>query len=233
MAVSPESIRAYLESLSSFSASVQQKAKCAIKQSLERSTINPLNLLLIEREFKKIKTKKADKKILSNKVLTKKEIEFLKSKATKRMALILELLEITGLRISELINLKLKDIDCSSQGHCIAKVLGKGKKERRVYLHETHVDRCLEIFNSQSYLLETKGGNKYIRNNINKEFRRLSLKVDIKFTPHSLRHSFATHTLICRGRSLKSVSSYLGHSTTALTADMYIHDSLKPEDVLI
>jgi integrase/recombinase XerD len=50
-------------------------------------------------------------------------------------------------------------------------------------------------------------------------------------SPHTLRHSFCTNMLLVKNKSLKAVSNYVGHSSTSITADMYVHSQLVPEDV--
>ena len=229
--VNPESVRAYLESLSEMSASTQRKAKTSIKQALEDSTLNPVTLLLISKEFKKIKTKKADKKVLH--YLTKRQITYIKVNAPSRVALIIECLEQTGLRISELLSIKSSQIECTDKENCTVRVTGKGKKERTIYLSEKTVKECQNIFKGYVYLIETMRGKKYGRLCVNTMFKRVSNKLSIKFTPHSFRHSYASRQIIENDKTLKSVSNYLGHSSTSITADMYVHDSLTPQEAVL
>ena len=230
--VSFKTIKDFIYSYDQKSASTQRKVKTSLKQSLNNTTSNYKNLFLIDKEFNKIKTKTADTKILNNKVFTNKEITFLKSKSTQRQEIIIDLLYTTGLRISELINIKYTDIKCDDE-NCHARVLGKGKKERIVYLLQKQVNKAQYIFNSKIYLLETKNNNKYARTQINELLNGLGKRIGMTINPHKFRHSFATNTLISKGKSLKAVSNYLGHSTTGVTADMYIHDTLHPRDVLM
>ena len=147
-----------------------------------------------------------------------------------RNKLIVELLYSTGMRRSELIQLKINDIDFSNQ---VVKVLGKRNKERFIpllksvksSLQEYLVYRN-EIETEESYLLLTKKGKKtydtLVYRIINNYFSSVSSK--IKKSPHVLRHSFATH-LLNEGADLNSVKELLGHSSLAST-QVYTHSSL-------
>jgi len=147
-----------------------------------------------------------------------------------RNKLIVELLYSTGMRRSELINLKIADIDFSNQ---VVKVLGKRNKERYIPLLNS-VLKSLGKYNglraniktNQSYLLLTKKGKKIydtlVYRIINNYFSGVSSKV--KKSPHVIRHSFATH-LLNEGADLNSVKELLGHSSLAST-QVYTHSSL-------
>ena len=147
-----------------------------------------------------------------------------------RNKLIVELLYSTGMRRSELINLKIADIDFSNQ---VVKVLGKRNKERYIPLLKSVLNSLREynglranIKTNQSYLLLTKKGKKIydtlVYRIINNYFSGVSSKV--KKSPHVIRHSFATH-LLNEGADLNSVKELLGHSSLAST-QVYTHSSL-------
>lgn len=144
---------------------------------------------------------------------------------------ILELLYSTGIRVSELINIKLKDINKYNRE---IRILGKGNKERIVlygkvcaekmdfYLNESRVH--LNKVGSE-YLLLNKNGNKlttrYIEDMVNRVCLRSGIKE--KVTPHTLRHTFATH-MLNEGADLKTVQELLGHSNLSATG-IYTHVS--------
>lgn len=145
-----------------------------------------------------------------------------------RDALILELLYSTGIRVSELINIKLKDINRSNRKILI---LGKGSKERYVLYGEV-LDNLLDIYLKESrsklnknseYLILNKNGNKItdrgVRLIIEKILKKGSL--DFHVSPHTLRHTFATHMLE-NGADLKSVQELLGHENLS-TTQVYTH----------
>ena len=149
-----------------------------------------------------------------------------------RDRLILELLYATGIRVGELVNIKVSDIMVSNQS---IKVFGKGKKERIVYFNNVCkkvLDEYLKIYkeinkkNSEFLILNQKGdelttaGISYI---LNKIIKKISFNKHI--TPHMLRHSFATH-LLNNGCDLLVVQELLGHASISTTG-IYTHVSLE------
>ena len=147
-----------------------------------------------------------------------------------RNLLILELLYSCGVRVSELVNIKLSDIDFSNDRILI---LGKGNKERYVLygkvcskLLDEYLNKSRSKLNKDSdYLLLNKFGNKItdraIRMIIDDIVKKSSLKLNI--SPHTLRHTFATH-LLNEGADLKIVQELLGHENISTTG-IYTHVS--------
>lgn len=145
---------------------------------------------------------------------------------------IVELFYATGMRKSELINLKITDIDFQQQQ---VKVLGKRNKERYIPLLASSLNAVSEYLpgretvaqpQSGSFLFLSKKGVKVsqslVYRIINDYFSRASSKV--KKSPHILRHSFATH-LLNQGADLNAVKELLGHSSLAST-QVYTHNSI-------
>lgn len=147
----------------------------------------------------------------------------------QRDRLILEMLYATGVRVGELVNVKIEDIDESSRTILI---LGKGNKERYV----TYGDYCSEILdlylkegyaklniNNSPYLfLNSKGGrisDRGVRYILDQIIKKTSIKKNI--SPHMIRHSFATH-LLNAGADLLSVQKLLGHESIKAT-QIYTH----------
>ena len=128
-----------------------------------------------------------------------------------RDALILEMLYSSGCRVSELANIKMEDINFNERKIII---LGKGNKERFVF----YGSKCEGLLNRYvldhdfEYLFTNKHGNKLnermIRKIVDDNARRAGL--DVHVTPHTLRHTYATH-LLNDGADLKSVGDLLGH----------------------
>lgn len=192
--------------------------------------------------FEEKKIKKNPMELISNPKLDKKlpnflyydELEILLNIPDKsttlglRDALILELLYSTGIRVSELINIKMKDINRSNRKILI---FGKGSKERYV-LYGDVLSNLLDLYINESrsklnknsdYLILNKNGNKItdrgIRLIISKILKQGSL--DFHVSPHTLRHTFATHMLE-NGADLKSVQELLGHENLS-TTQVYTH----------
>ena len=126
-----------------------------------------------------------------------------------------------GLRVSELINLKVSDLYLKEN---LIKVYGKGSKERMVPLN---IDACyclIDYFNKR-YVFLNKYGKKISRQAFNQMVDKYAIKAGIskKVHPHIFRHSFATH-LLENGADLRIIQSLLGHSDIA-TTQVYTHVS--------
>lgn len=147
-----------------------------------------------------------------------------------RNRLIVELLYASGLRVSELTELKMKDIDISNKE---IRVTGKGDKERIVYFGD-YAKKYLELYlkEGRKELLNNKRSDYLLINNLgdNLSTRGVQMVIDdiVKeaslkhnISPHALRHTFATD-LLNNGADLKSVQELLGHSSLS-TTQIYTH----------
>ena len=147
--------------------------------------------------------------------------------------LIIEILYQTGIRRSELINLKERDIDAYS---ATIKVLGKGNKQRIIPINN-HLIQLIETYISdkkiefpklhQEHLLVNKKGKelypKYVYNLVKEKLGKVS--TNERKSPHVLRHSFATH-LTNNGAQINAIKELLGHSSLAST-QIYTHNSIE------
>ena len=149
----------------------------------------------------------------------------------RRDRLILELLYATGVRVSEMVEIKVSDIDISNRN---INIIGKGNKERIVKFGEYCLDAIndyldnsynkLNINNINYLFLNSRGskltdrGVRYILDNLIKE-----TGLNKKISPHMLRHSFATH-LLNNGADLLTVQKLLGHESIKAT-QVYTHVS--------
>lgn len=154
-----------------------------------------------------------------------------KKRVGKRDILIIELFYSTGIRLSELVNIKLKDIDFKEKK---IKILGKGSKERYVlygdicskYLDD-YMNNTRKFYQKtpSEYLLLNQRGTKLTASGIefiiNKILRQSN--INTKLTPHVLRHTFATH-MLNDGADLMTVKELLGHSDLSTTG-IYMHVS--------
>ena len=156
----------------------------------------------------------------------------IKTKEGQRERVILEVLYASGVRVSELVNIKLKDIDFSNKNILI---FGKGSKERLV----SFGDYALEYINlylkegrnllldgvKSDYLIVGKKSEKLTRRRVEQIvddiIKRTSIKLNI--TPHMFRHTFATH-LLDNGCDLLVVQELLGHASLSST-EIYTHVS--------
>ncbi len=137
---------------------------------------------------------------------------------------ILETFYSTGMRIAELVSLNVRDVDVFSG---IAKVMGKGKKERIVPVGETAIAAIRAYLARRRkevdplFLNKNGGriGTRGVRGIVAKYIHRAGIKQGI--SPHTLRHSFATH-LLNRGADLRTVQELLGHANLS-TTQIYTH----------
>ena len=139
----------------------------------------------------------------------------------------LELLYATGLRVSELISLKFSNIDIEE---CFVKIFGKGNKERLVPFGQKaqlYLKRYLRVRkNTKSEFIFLTRLNKPIsRIEFWRQLKQIALQAGImkNITPHTLRHSFATH-LLTGGADIRFVQEMLGHSSIS-TTQIYTHIS--------
>ena len=158
--------------------------------------------------------------------------EQLPTKRPKRDKAVFELLYATGIRCSELVSIRIGDIDMENK---TIRISGKGSKERIVLFGDKAKNRILQyieeerahvfepseklFINSRGIALTTRSIQRII------EMFRQFLKIDRPITPHKIRHSFATH-MLNQGVDLRVVQELLGHKTLSST-EKYTHVSLE------
>lgn len=153
-------------------------------------------------------------------------------KYSSRDKAMLELMYSSGLRVSELINLKLNDISLDED---VVRILGKGSKERIVPIGDCAkeaLNNYINIYrkdlfknNRSDYLFLSKNGTKLSRQYFFKLIKKQSSlnNINKNISPHTLRHSFATH-MLNYGADLRSIQELLGHSDIS-TTQIYTHIS--------
>ncbi len=168
------------------------------------------------------------------KVITVKEVEeLLHNNLTPLEHVIMELLYSCGLRVSELVNLKVADIDLSSK---YVRCFGKGSKERIIPIGEAaknvvkeyliERDTLIKKYNLVSKkLLIMENGRFVTRQDVYNFIHAQGKLIHKNISPHTLRHSFATH-LLENGADLRIVQELLGHSDVS-TTQLYTHISKK------
>lgn len=200
--------------------STQNQYINAIKFYYEKVLKQPVMSFAIERPRKK--------KQLPN-VLSKGEVYRLLSKVTNiKHRCILSLIYSAGLRRSELLDLKIHDIDSSRN---LVKINGgKGNKDRQSILSEKLLDQLREYFikyNPKKWLFEGVKEKQYSPSSLSKILSRAAKVAGIqkRVTPHMLRHSFATH-LLEQGVSLRHIQVLLGHNSSK-TTELYTRVSVQ------
>lgn len=156
-------------------------------------------------------------------VLNRKEIEkMIKITNNVKHKLVLMILYYAGLRLDEVINLDWQDIDFEREVIHIKKA--KGEKERVVFLHKK-LKEMLKIYgiDKKGLVFKSQMGKKYNKRTIQQIVHNTAKKADIdkKVTPHTLRHSFATH-LLEAGADIRYIQHLLGHKDLK-TTQIYTH----------
>lgn len=144
----------------------------------------------------------------------------------------IELMYSSGLRVSELVNLNVNDVDLDND---LIRIFGKGSKERIIpindyaasSLNEYLLNHRKELFKhgENNYLFLNNHGNKMTRQGFFKILKKIAVEkgINTDFSPHTLRHSFASH-LLKYGADLRSIQELLGHSDISST-QIYTHIS--------
>ena len=224
--ISEEEIIAFLRYLVNerkISTSYQNQSINAIKFYYERVLGGTRKIYLIERPRKENYLPE---------VLSEEEIaSIIKAISNLKHKAIIIVIYSGGLRISELINLKIKDIDSDRMQIRISQA--KGKKDRYTLLSKKTLITLRQYFREYKpkvYLFEGEGGGQYSDRSIQNILKAAVQKAEIKkrITVHTLRHSFATH-LLENGTDLRYIQSLLGHSSSK-TTEIYTHITTKGMD---
>ena len=154
------------------------------------------------------------------------EIDFGEGFLAQRDRLILELFYFTGIRLSELINLRNKDIDFSNS---TILVLGKRNKERLIPLISDIVSKIKELStsNKSPFLFTTQEGKQISTKQVYRLVNKyLSMVTSLdKKSPHILRHTFATH-MLNNGADINAIKELLGHANLSAT-QAYTHNTIE------
>lgn len=171
------------------------------------------------------------------KVISYEEIEkLLKNRLTTKEKAVFELLYATGLRVSELVNLTVKNVDFKSN---LIKTTGKGSKDRIVPMGKKAKEALNHYMKERGLLLKTKLGSeaesdfvflnekseKISRQWVYNFIKKQGETINKTISPHAIRHSFATH-LLENGADLRAVQELLGHRSV-VTTQLYTHISKK------
>ncbi len=162
-------------------------------------------------------------------VLSKEEIiDLLRYTKNLKHRAILAMIYSAGLRISELINLQLSNIDIDRRQIVVKN--SKGRRDRNIILAKSFIplmQNYLMSYEPKYYFVEGKTGQKYSAESVRAFLRRscIAAKITKRVTPHTLRHSYATH-LLENGIDLRYIQELLGHAKPETTM-IYTHVSKK------
>jgi len=201
----------YLVKVKKVSTSTQNQAINSIKFYFEKVKGEDKLDIYIERP---IREKKLPEIISENEVF-----KLLKVTTNLKHKAVITMLYSSGLRRSELINLRLKDVDYDKK--IIFVRSGKGKKDRTTILANNAIlvlKKYIDLYNPNYWLFEGVGRRQYSSTSIVSILRKASIKSKLNkiVRPHMLRHSFATH-LLEQGVDLRYIQNMLGHSSSKTT----------------
>ncbi len=208
-----EGVKSYLLS--------QEKARNTIRLKHMSLRFFFSEILKSQLEFEEIPMMKKEKQL--PKVVSKEKIKLIiDSCSNLKHKLIVKFLYSSGLRLSELLNLKRNNIDFDTKFIWVKK--GKGVKDRITLLSPSLKNDLLKYYSNTDfktgYIFEGRNG-KISKKSVQKILERAGKKTGIKIHPHMLRHSFATH-LLEQGTDIRYIQKLLGHSSSS-TTEIYTH----------
>jgi len=224
-----------------FMSKLRDRNYCKSTVARKLATLRSFYKFVVRREYTgsnpvtPIRTPKQEKRL--PKFLDVEQIEKLFSNCDTTTLLgardraILEMLYSTGIRVSELVALNIADIDLGSS---VIRVRGKGKKERVIPIGPGAVKAVIHYLDLRRSSLQTakhdpdalfinKHGQRLSTRSVRRKLDKYLLEagLDLSVSPHTLRHSFATH-MLQRGADLRSVQEMLGHQSLS-TTQIYTH----------
>ena len=211
---------------------IQEIVKQGKSLSHQNQTINAIKfyyeqVLDMPQRFYEIQRPRQEQKLPS--VLSEEEVlKVISATANLKHKAILVTIYSCGLRLSELLNLKIPDIQ--SDRHLLLIRDGKGKKDRHTILSATTLSLLRKyylVFKPKEYLFEGQHGGRYSGKSVQNIIKHSlqSAKIKRHASVHTLRHSFATH-LLENGTDLRYIQTLLGHSSPK-TTEIYAHVSTK------
>lgn len=177
---------------------------------------------VLGKSFAAVKMPKKEKRLPA--VLSKEEVKALLGAAeTEKSRLLMSLLYSSGLRVSEVVHLRVSDIDFSGKTGWVRK--GKGSKDRLFALSGRLIGEIRSYLERKENEYVFSRSKPLTTRNVQKIVRRAALRAGLtkKVTPHTLRHSFATH-LLEQGTDIRVIQAMLGHSSLS-TTQVYTHVS--------
>lgn len=213
------------DDIKEYFAHLQKNKQSNKTMALKKAALSFLYKEILNKDILRFKTPRAERKIPE--ILTKEEVKSL-IQVTKNLKskLIIKLLYSTGLRVSELTNLRLKDLSIDKKEAWVRK--GKGSKDRFFKLSDLIIkdlEKYISTLKENEEFLFPGKNNTLTSRNIQKIVRKAASKTNMQknVSPHKLRHSFATH-LLNQGVDIRMIQELLGHADLS-TTQIYTHVS--------
>lgn len=228
-----DSLMAWLESVDA--STTQSTYIAAVKKIFSEIYKNDPRLIDFKASLEEIRPIRKDVAITESGYLTEKEIKELIGVSPENISLMIEVLYQTGLRITELLSIRLEDCILierkGKKSYREVRVKQKRNKQGTVFINEVLYKKVCKFFKSVKYLFE-HDGRQYSRQFISMEIKRMGVKIGRpEIHAHTIRHSFATHLVKDRKLSIDQVQRAMNHSSAQTTIQFYIHNKPSPEDL--
>lgn len=183
--------------------------------------------------------KKNQSGITADRVLNKDSYnELLKACGSNRQKAFIMFLWATGARVNEMTTTELRNCKLEN-GHYKITVMGKGSKERDLFLQVDTFNFIRETFKGEKYLFETErsnnkkrpGGKKYYNPYVTTEIKKVGKRINRHLSAHNLRHSYATNLIKMYPDKIKEISLSMGHADISTCINYYLKVSLSPEEI--
>ena len=210
-------------------AAAKSRIRYAFKHSSSARSLHKKYQL--EEVLKTVSAKRIDDiAIPADKLLSIREVTgMMRNTKDVTIRLMVKFLVGTGVRIFEMLGVRLADIERGKRDFMTIRVLGKGRRERTIHVKKRVIDRIRRRFGGSTYLFE-HDGKQYNRISVTNRIKHEFLKtIGKEATAQQLRHTWAV-TQIRKGKSISSVAAALGHADPGLTAKMYANEQSEPQD---
>jgi integrase/recombinase XerD len=177
-----------------------------------------------------IKIVKLNNTVKESQYLTSDEVDSLLTVSTPKIAAMIKVLYMTGIRISELLNIRHEDCVYIREGSVVQiSIVGKRMKQHTVFISSDLYDEVASVFGGDEFLF-SHFGKKYHRAYVTGAISRAGAKIGKNISAHSMRHSFA-QKLLGRGVTIDKISKSLCHASISTTANFYLHGSASIEEL--
>lgn len=209
-------------------------AKCAMIFSIKKSFMrlkDYTTIHIFKTALSSFKIVREKTKVRESDLVTEEEMKTIEDKASKRNYHLVSFLYITGIRISELTNIRLSDCHEIKSGFIEILIYGKGKRKRHVLIPKTLFGGIRGHFVGVKYLFENQNFKQYTTRGLQDVIRRMGKRLlGRRIYPHLFRHTFITNQMKSN-ESVASIAEYVGN-TPRIIFEHYFHDKVNHERML-
>jgi len=230
--ITPDTIAAYLTEVKLTQAAAtwnltRQNLKTAFRLQPGIRDSYPLKMI-VEEIFRNIKPIKLDRKV--KEYLTSEEIDKLIAGSSKRLGLIITFIFRTGVRISEMTSIRLQDIEIGDK--VTIDIVGKGNKQRSVYISFDLYHDIMSCFNGEFWLFENKKAKQISHTTLWRHLKNAGREIlHREIHPHMIRHSTVNFLLHVKKKSPRYIKELLGHADIGTTLGLYVFEDISQDMV--